>query len=787
MFDNIFKRSPGTPDPTPDQPASDGAAPVSAKQQALDAAAAVQGDEAAAAAFILQCSFADARLIAAANLHSAPLLETVVQAMRNTDRRVAKLLQGRLDEIRHRARSALQAEQCIVNAEALAQMPRLLANQVADLDHAWQVIALVDGEQAARFAAIRAELAARLEQQASLQHDVLEVLARLRQALQSDAEPDTLRVVLNECEEALAGHLAASASAALPSSLLNEIKAVCAELRQRAEAVTAVPEAREPAIEVAPPVIKIKPPKQEDPPELRAEFSAALQGLEGALAAGVLHDAFEFDRRLRSPALLILHLSEAERNVLVALRIELARLQDWARWGGNVSREELHKTAEALAAQILAPAELAKKVGDLRERWKSLDQTAGPAPREVWTRFDAACSAAYAPAAAHFKKLSEERDHNAAKARALIAEVQSAGVAVQTADAPDWKGLAHACTQHAQAWQRLGVIERKLKKGLDIEFTAAMGTLSAPLDTQRATEIERREALIAQALKLNPAQRSALDDLRALQERWQTQAKALPLERKEEQALWLRFRAACDAVFAGRKQATAAADADRREHQHAKEAICASLEAAQGLPEGEIARALREAASAWAKAGHVPRAVEKKIDARYQAAITALHGRVKLAKRAASESAGNALRDKLRLCQLAEQALAAGGALDPAQAALWENLPACAAPFNAALNARFDATMNGNAEHSARLEKNRATLATELLRCEIMLSLDSPAELSRNRLQLQVEVLQSSLKAGQKPQTASMQLAALCALPALTDERDAARIIRIIERQQEPA
>jgi hypothetical protein len=784
MFDYIFKRPPGAPEPKPATP--DAAPANAAKDAALAAAAALQGDEAAAVEFILQCTFADARLVAAAQIHSAPQLEAVVQAMRKTDRRVVKLLQGRLDEIRHRARSAQQAQECIAAAAALAATPRLLANQVADLDHAWQVIMLVDEQQAADFAGIRAQLASRLEAQASLQHEVLEVLAQLRMAMTSETEPGVLRAVLAECDTAMAAHLSQDCAAALPAHLLKDIDAARLSLLQHIASLEVKPVEVVNVAEVSTPVLKAKSarPVKVDPPELREEFSTALQGLETSLGAGVLHEAVDFDRKLRSPELQSLHLGEAQRNQLAALRIELARLQDWARWGGNVSREELHKAAEALATQALAPAELAKKVGDLRERWKALDTSAGPAPKDVWSRFDAACSAAYAPAAAHFKKLAEERDHNAAKARALIVEVRALVGSQQDGEAIDWKQRAHVCAQHTQAWQRLGVIERKLKKSLDGEFAAAMQTLSAPLDAQRGAEIERREALIAQALKLNPAERSALDTLRGLQERWQVQAKALPLDRKEEQALWLRFRAACDAVFAARKQVTAAADSDRREHQHVKEAICATLEAALALPEHEVGKALREASQAWGRAGHVPRAVEKKIDARYQAAIAALQNRLALARRVASETASNALRDKLRLCQSAETALAAGAALASTQAALWQNLPACPAPFEVALAARFNAAVNGDARYAALLEKNRAVLATELLRAEIMLSLDSPAEFSRNRLQLQVEVLQSSLKAGQKPHTPATQLVALCSLPALTDAPDAARIERIVERVQ---
>ncbi|UUZ48077.1 hypothetical protein LP420_34720 [Massilia sp. B-10] len=32
----------------------------------------------------------------------------------------------------------------------------------------------------------------------------------------------------------------------------------------------------------------------------------------------------------------------------------------------------------------------------MRERWKALDTLSGAAPKSLWERFDAACSAAYA-------------------------------------------------------------------------------------------------------------------------------------------------------------------------------------------------------------------------------------------------------------------------------------------------------------------------------------------------------------------------------------------------------
>ena len=233
-------------------------------------------------------------------------------------------------------------------------------------------------------------------------------------------------------------------------------------------------------------------------------------------------------------------------------------------------------------------------------------------------------------------------------------------------------------------------------------------------------------------------------------------------------------------MFAARKEGAAAADGERRGHQEEKDALCATLESALGDAEPAIVVALRAAQAAWSRIGPVPRAVEKAIDARYQAAVAALQARLDLESRVARAAQSDALRDKLRLCQQAEATLLGAVDSDASLATLWENLPVLPTAFESALTARFTAATQADAAYVSRLEQNRAELATQLLRCEIMLGLDSPEELSRRRLQLQVEVLQSSLKAGQKPQTMQAQLLDLCALPAAIDAREAERFERII-------
>ena len=828
MFDFLFKRKPKTP-PAPVVTAVPvPVAPTAAREAAMTAATALQHDEAASVAFLVTCEFADARLLAAQAVQSASALQQVLAAMRNTDRRVARLMQVRLDQLDAQRKLLALATACIADADRLATGATLTPNQVSELDRRWQTMTAVPDTEQQAFAAIREALGTRLAAQAALQRAIIDTLAQLR-AMPGEHAPDVVRATLESLDIALSGYRTAADIAAVPRQLLVQCDEAAAGLRTSLVAIeqqhaarqarlnlleeweAAAPESLQESTlrrgwqgEVAPEwqqrfddllqrVIAARPVKAVSAAvpvlpvsEQKPAFAAALQAMEQALDEGSLQIAAEADKRLRALDLAALRPTEAQSAQLSRLRAELGRLQGWARWGGNVSREELQKAAEALPEQALAIGELAKKIGSLRERWKSLDVSAGPAPKELWHGFDAACTAAYAPVAAHFGQLAEERQANVAIATEMIADLQRNADALAGVDHPDWKAVALFCQRSLQGWQRLGPTERKEKKRLDAEFNAVLQRLRAPLTAIRADEIRQREQMIAEVEALSAGDRAGLDTLRALQERWQECAKALPLERNDEQALWVRFRAACDAVFARRKEAASEADAGRLDNLHAKESLCLALEQAGQLAIPEVASLLRDTAVAWQRTGHVPRASEGAIDTRYRQAVVSLQQQVDHAQRARDALARQAVQVKLQLCQQVESALAGGAGDAVGLSDQWQALPVLTAPFERALGQRFGqalaAVQQADTAYVESLEANRAVLERELLRMEIVLSLDSPADLMRERLQLQVEVLQAALKSGQPVVTEQQMLLSLCALPALADVTATGRLQRVLER-----
>ena len=829
------------------------AAVASARERQAAQLKALGSDEAAAAGFILQSPFSELRLAAAELLHGRESLERVYGAMRNVDRRVAKLVHGRLDAIRHHEAELRRGEDTLAQARAMLGDVLLTPNHVGELDRKWSVIRAP--ELAADFAAVRAQLGARLEAQVQLQRAMIDRLTALRQLGGQGLDAAALGEALARLQQEQTAALADPGHPSLPRALVGEVGNEMARLTASlatAEKDAAALAARDAALAVweAQPQAELTPdalrrdwqrlpamPANAAATEaLQARFDALLasfphavrkpkavqapapadtgsapardkgadqafldqlEALEAALQQGSLGTAAEIDKSLKEAKDKGVRLTAAQLEHLNHLRADLKRLSDWARWGGNVSREELIKTVETLATQQLAMGELAKKVGSMRERWKALDTLSGPAPRSLWERFDAACSAAYAPAAAHFRQLADERHANAARGQALVDEAQ-AEIARLQGDNADWKHVSATVQRLRTAWSHLGAVDRKEKKRLDGLFSEALTTLQRPLENQRKVEVAVREQLIEEVHKLDPNERHAVDMLRELQSRWQENARALPLERKAEQALWQRFRAACDALFAARKEHAHAADSERRTHEAAKEALCARLEAAApDATPSNVARLLREAAAEWQAIGPVPRAHEARIEGRYQAAVAQVQAQVAQVRRAADTVLAGVVRDKLRLIQALETALA-----DPASnggthtqgddwRARWAALAPVDGGYEPILQKRFDsalAALEGDRAAYARLlQENQPRLLNDLLRLEIAAGIDSGAEFARDRLRLQVEVLQSSLKSGQKPGGNTAELRALLALPALADVRTETRIECLMLRQPKEA
>lgn len=887
MFDFLFRRA--TKPAVPALPAQVHSTAASLQQVARETAraqaSALAHDEAGCVDFLLVCEFADARLIAAQPIQSREALQRVLKAVRNTDRRVARLMQSRLDAVESQHKVAELAALCITDASAMTAQPLLTPQRVGDIDRRWAALAAPSQEQRDAFGTVRDVLGKRLVAQSDLQRKVIDTLARLRQLIEgsSSLSVDEQRATLEQYEADVL-HFGLSVEAInLPKNLLDQCRLSAQEARQalaavmqresrlaalslqlqqweaallvtsdatidpttdattnsntavttldattlqrdwhalvkatsapaelhvrfaalmervttnraakNSSALAAVPATTAATAATAASASATVVASEADPSH---EWLSAMQALEQALAQGALQQALDADRRLRAISPVVAH-GAAQVAHLSRLRIELSQLQGWARWGGGVSRDELQKAAIALPTQSFKLVELAKKIGNLRQQWKALDATAGPASKEAWHSFDAACTAAYAPVAEHHQVLSQARQQNSVLAQQQIAALEKTADALighdatSTNDAIDWKSIAQCCQRAQQEWLHIGPTERRDKQTLDRQFNTALQRLLRPLGVVQQAEQALRLQMIASASQLQAQQPGTLDALRTLQQQWQERARAVPLERRDEQTLWLKFRAACDAVFAQRKEAAAADDLQRKTNLRTREALCMKLEEAGVQPNGALAALLRDTAAAWSACGAVPRAAQEALESRYRRALAAIEKHTEAIQRTQADTRRQITRQKLQLCQRLDAALLNASAwpvdLVEQLASAWQKLTAASTKLDTALTHRFEQALLAHSRdersYVQQLMLNQSIVQHELLRLEIVLSLESPVELARDRLKMQVEVLQSALRMGQQTASESDQLSALCALPVVIDGETLARFDRVVAR-----
>jgi hypothetical protein len=93
-------------------------------------------------------------------------------------------------------------------------------------------------------------------------------------------------------------------------------------------------------------------------------------------------------------------------------------------------------------------------------------------------------------------------------------------------------------------------LSEKMFAELQPVWKAAIHAAHEPLEAVQKASLARRHALIAEAQALGAAPSLRVDAVKALQQRWQEEAHAVVLDRKQEQKLWDAFRQPIDEAFA---------------------------------------------------------------------------------------------------------------------------------------------------------------------------------------------------------------------------------------------
>lgn len=788
------------------------------RQQFLQKISASINNEASLLDLLIACDFADGRYQAAQHIHTQEYLLQALQATRKIDNRVAKLMQARLDQIRQQQETQQQAQVCVQQADCLLAQPLVLANQLIELDRLVEKLQTFPPELQISFDDKRRALQARLNAQVDLQRQLLQLVQDIDQAqdlsaIDGDAAITSWSSVLQSC-------LSSSIASALPKALLQDaqnklvaFEATWRKWQQRStssqeihtsnshsaaqlESANSIEATSQVQTELVSKSVKSEKSVKvaSNKPTLNltlAQIEDLLSRFEAALTQGSAQAARQIEKELREVDTKRhyhqLHLSDRVKERLNAARKELAHMMSWAKWSGAVSRDELITTAEKLTSLSLSPQEIVDTVSALREQWKQMESTSGGAPKELWLRFDTACKLVYAPAAAHFQLQADLRKDNLIKAETLLSQFAEEADQI-LANLNDWKLVRSKILDMQQTWKKIGHVDRKERVRLDKDFDALLNSLKAPLAQRQQEEIYAREKMIAEVQALDAHQKSTQDQLRSLQQRWQVQATAVPLQRKDEQQLWERFRAACDGVFEKKRQLAESADQQRESNLKSKQAICQELANADCTTRSALRQIMDKANLAWREVGHVPRAQEQSIEKEFQGQLQRLQEQIAQLQKQESQQQRQKMQAGLSICQKLETDLEADtlstDLLDKLSAE-WRALALPASKLAKSIALRFERIVNlpatEVAQYKKELQGNIDQYDALCLHAEILLGIESTAVASHERLKKQVEVLQSALKNADNQAQIPELLAQLMRLPVSQNEVRKQRLLNLVD------
>jgi ATP-dependent RNA helicase SUPV3L1/SUV3 len=573
-------------------------------------------------------------------------MQEVFRELSARDKGAARLLRERLDEIkRSRGQEAIAVEWS-EKASALLALPRL---NIADA-MAWQRDAAKAGAPLSRepLASLKAQLADRVKGIEDLQHRVqvqreaavllaqrIEVLSTKSwqdaqaasdslakdvpdwqsqaQALLEDpnwASVDTkfpplleasrtqLQVVWESFQSALAQ---AQAAANDPAAPLPPVPVWADELRAaRGVPVEAPPKAPRP---------KVDPEVREHANQAVREVLAKLEeeisqghGKASAGAAAGLRNALKEHGKL---------IDDKLENQAHAALAAAGELEGWQRWRADQLRQELVAKAEGLFERPVpvegqepqAPKprfggrKMQEQLRALREQWKQTDQ-GGPPNHGLWKRFDEACNEAYKVVEAWLDKVKAEAVEHRTQRLALIEEVNAFAAANPTAKDDDWKGFARVLHQFESRWREAGHLSEKAFAELQAKWKEATQAAWAPLEAVQKQSLERRHAMIEEAKVLGSAPQLRIDAVKSLQQRWQAEAQAIPLDRKHEQKLWDAFRKPIDDAFNRKGEERDRAAAALSEHDRVVLEASKALEAANATGDAHNIKAAMNALEA---------------------------------------------------------------------------------------------------------------------------------------------------------------------------------------------
>ncbi|PIF06004.1 MAG: DNA primase [Draconibacterium sp.] len=289
------------------------------------------------------------------------------------------------------------------------------------------------------------------------------------------------------------------------------------------------------------------------------------------------------------------------------------------------------------------------------EQWREI----GPVPREnkddIWERFRTATGKINKKYQEFFETRKVEQKKNLEAKTALCEKAEEINK-MEISGYKEWDQKSKEMIKLQKVWRTIGFAPKKDNNKIYERFRVACDSF---FDNKREFYAANKElqqnnlqlkidlCVQAEALKDSEDWNKTTQDFIYIQKQWKEIG---PVPRKQSDAVWKRFRAACDHFFDKKSEHFSDVDSEQIENLKLKEALVEDVKnfKTQGDVDEDL-KHLKEFHRRWTEIGHVPFKKKDDVQNRFREAIDKLYDDLKI-----DEDKRNLLRFKSKMASFSE-------------------------------------------------------------------------------------------------------------------------------------
>lgn len=271
-----------------------------------------------------------------------------------------------------------------------------------------------------------------------------------------------------------------------------------------------------------------------------------------------------------------------------------------------------------------------------QEDWRYIGPVDREATEDIWNRFKAEVDKVYAMVKEKTEALEAIRMENLAKKQELLAKAKEMAE-YKTARIKDWMEQSLAANELMEAWKKIGHVPMAMRDQVWNEFRDARNAFFAnknqffkTMHAERNANLKLKEELCvkAETIAANPIDwAKQTEEIKRLQEEWKKVGMA---PEKVNDAVWKRFRTACDSFFEKKSERYASQQQEQKQNLEAKKLLLTRLEELEGKSqEINLFNELKLIQSEWNAIGFVPAKDKDAISKKYNDLLDQLYGKHK--------------------------------------------------------------------------------------------------------------------------------------------------------------